>query len=523
MKNIHFFLCLLISVNIFGSYPEISDNSSADFSLEFEDFPGWNRKQAITIDNSLVDGTSDLTNFPFLVTLDHLNDEIVNAGTNSAQNGGGDIRFSSDADGNIPLSIEVVEFTTSTVSANRKCQIWVKIPTLSVNSDTTIYIWYNKPGESQPAASSTNGSFSVWSDYEAVWHMENNPSLAGPQILDATGNGHNLSSSGSMTSSDVVSGQIGNAIMFDGTDDRFALATNAIINNGTFSITSWANFTGTNGYNGVLASTNPWSGLWINNGGGGRAVFYETAQLFGNGGSIPPNTNIKVDFTVANGTFQHFANGNADVGGSSNAPTFANFGFIGSEAATGTGGLFSGWIDEVRLSPIGRSASWLKTEHNNQTNPTAFAVKSTSLDATTGGSGTGGTTSSLWTQLGSDINYMSGNVGIGTTPQSNYKLAIDGHLRAKEIKVETANWPDYVFTKGYNLPTIEEVQKHIDQDGHLINLPSAKEIEANGLELGEMNRLLLEKIEELTLYIIQLKDDQNKQNIRLRNLENLKK
>ena len=61
-----------------------------------------------------------------------------------------------------------------------------------------------------------------------------------------------------------------------------------------------------------------------------------------------------------------------------------------------------------------------------------------------------------------------------------------------------------VFDTDYNLPTLEEVEKHIEKNGHLINIPSATEVEANGIELGKMNKLLLEKIEELTLYIIEL-------------------
>lgn len=111
--------------------------------------------------------------------------------------------------------------------------------------------------------------------------------------------------------------------------------------------------------------------------------------------------------------------------------------------------------------------------------------------------------SSNWIQNGNDIYFDSGNVGIGTDSPGIYALAVNGNIRSKELKVETANWPDYVFAEDYNLPTLEEVQKQIDMNGHLINIPSAKEIEVNGLELGEMNRLLLHKIEELTLYILQ--------------------
>ncbi len=95
----------------------------------------------------------------------------------------------------------------------------------------------------------------------------------------------------------------------------------------------------------------------------------------------------------------------------------------------------------------------------------------------------------------------NGNVGIGTTNPGSYSLAVKGKIRAEEIKVDTG-WADYVFKEDYNLPTLEEVEKHINEKGHLINIPSAEEVEANGIQLGEMNKLLLEKIEELTLYTL---------------------
>ncbi len=107
----------------------------------------------------------------------------------------------------------------------------------------------------------------------------------------------------------------------------------------------------------------------------------------------------------------------------------------------------------------------------------------------------------------------NGNLSIGTTNSGAYKLAVKGKIRAEEIKVETG-WADYVFEEGYDLPTLEEVEQHIKEKGRLINIPSAKEVEENGILLGEMNKLLLEKIEELTLYIVELKkenEDQFKQ------------
>lgn len=98
----------------------------------------------------------------------------------------------------------------------------------------------------------------------------------------------------------------------------------------------------------------------------------------------------------------------------------------------------------------------------------------------------------------------SGNVGIGTpTVPSGYKLAVDGKIITEEVNVSISSaWPDYVFSENYQLTTLEELEAFIKSNKHLPEVPSASEVEANGVKLGEMNALLLKKIEELTLYVI---------------------
>ncbi|WP_214228822.1 hypothetical protein [Pedobacter sp. B4-66] len=103
--------------------------------------------------------------------------------------------------------------------------------------------------------------------------------------------------------------------------------------------------------------------------------------------------------------------------------------------------------------------------------------------------------------------YSLGNVGIGTSDTKGYKLAVNGKIRAQEIKVETAGWPDYVFAKDYQLPSLQETEQHIKDKGHLPGIPSAEEVKANGVDLGEMNAKLLQKIEELTLHLIEIKKE----------------
>lgn len=100
----------------------------------------------------------------------------------------------------------------------------------------------------------------------------------------------------------------------------------------------------------------------------------------------------------------------------------------------------------------------------------------------------------------------NGNIGIGTANPLGWRLAVNGNIRAKEVKVETS-WADFVFEKGYALPSLEEVEAHIKEKGHLKDIPSAAEVSENGIQLGAMNSKLLQKIEELTLYMIDLNKD----------------
>lgn len=117
---------------------------------------------------------------------------------------------------------------------------------------------------------------------------------------------------------------------------------------------------------------------------------------------------------------------------------------------------------------------------------------------------------------GTGLNYFKGDLGLGTMNTRGYKLAVKGKITAEEIKVETGNWPDYVFKKDYELTSLPELNEFIRLNHHLPGVPKAKDVEQNGVELGEMNKILLKKIEELTLHLIgkdsELKDQNIKQN-----------
>lgn len=107
------------------------------------------------------------------------------------------------------------------------------------------------------------------------------------------------------------------------------------------------------------------------------------------------------------------------------------------------------------------------------------------------------------TIFGNGSAMFNGNIGIGTSIPFDARLAVDGIIKSKEVLVTVENWPDYVFEESYILPSLQNLEKEILLNGHLPGIPSAKEVMNEGLAIGETQAKLLEKIEQLTLYIIE--------------------
>ena len=105
---------------------------------------------------------------------------------------------------------------------------------------------------------------------------------------------------------------------------------------------------------------------------------------------------------------------------------------------------------------------------------------------------------------------INGFVGIKTSSPDS-ELSVNGTIHTKEVKVDLDGWSDHVFRQDYPLMDLKEVSTYIAENQHLPNIPTETEVKENGINLGEMNAKLLEKIEELTLYVIELKEENQKQ------------
>jgi len=107
------------------------------------------------------------------------------------------------------------------------------------------------------------------------------------------------------------------------------------------------------------------------------------------------------------------------------------------------------------------------------------------------------------------VNSQTGNVGIGTLHinDATYKLYVENGIRTRKVVVDQAAWPDYVFQPGYRRPSLDSVARYIQDNHHLPDMPSADSVAKNGINLGDNQAQLLKKIEELTLYVIELRKE----------------
>ena len=330
----------------------------------------WTYRKKITIDKTKVPNTNQ-TNFPVLVSLTGLSN--INAS-------GTDIRFTS-SNGTTELAREIESYSNGTLVA------WVKVPTLSTSVNTEIFMYYGNTSATEPAASATYGSRSVWSNsYAGVWHLKETGT--NPQVFDSTINAKN-STAQTWT---PTTGKIGGGGNFSATSITIpGSPISNVSNDWTFS--GWMKpssliqngFIFMNGIGGV--------GFGIGssiandlNGNRLRGVYELSAWAISSYVFSDTTTWHYVQMRRASGVTQFFIDG-VLVTGTWNINS-ANYNYADSKI----GGVraFSGAIDEVTVSPIARSADWIKTEYNNQNNPSTFysvaSEETVTNSATNGGS-----------------------------------------------------------------------------------------------------------------------------------------
>ncbi|MBB5649151.1 hypothetical protein [Pedobacter cryoconitis] len=191
---------------------------------------------------------------------------------------------------------------------------------------------------------------------------------------------------------------------------------------------------------------------------------------------------------------------------------FNNDGLFYRNGLNGSG--WSAWSKIVLSEPsnrivvnAGQSAIILKPAQQDHTYMEFYARTSTpDVRSAWFGYGARGTNNLQLTNeiAGGPISIItnSGNVGIDTTTPKE-KLSVNGNIRAKEIKVEAENWPDYVFEPSYTPMPLSELESYVFKNKHLPGVPTAKEIEIDGIELGKLNKMLVKQQEELILHLIE--------------------
>jgi len=337
----------------------------------------WGYRKAITVDADKVSGSSALTDFPMLFSVTDGDLAFTDFDGNVASSTAGDIVFTS-SDGVTKLSHEI-EYYASTTG---EIVAWVKIPSLSNSVDTTIYIYYGNA-----AADDQQDAANVWdSNYMMVQHLSEDPSGSAPQMLDSTANNNDGTSSGTMTTSDQVSGKIDGSLEFDGNstqDDLITVPNSSVWDNITTAITisAWVNpnSVGALGYRSDIiqrsSGNNDW---WFNLQNSGKLSFYADNIT---GGTYKQSTSVinenELSYVVVSyddvNDIRFYINGTYinTVAASGSFITTDNLVYFGANH-NGPSTVFRGIIDELKVSNIVRSTDWIATEYNNQNSPSTF-------------------------------------------------------------------------------------------------------------------------------------------------------
>ncbi|MCK4918920.1 MAG: DUF2341 domain-containing protein, partial [Candidatus Pacebacteria bacterium] len=330
----------------------------------------WSYRKAITIDNTKVSGSSDLSNFPILINLP----TDTNLASN-AQADGDDILFTTSATTwtsgtqNDKLAHEIESYT----SATGELQAWVKLPTLDYNDDTIIYMYYGNA-----SITSQQNPTVVWdSNHKMVQHLSEDPSTGAPQSIDSTQYSNDGTSNGTMTSGDQVTGQIDGSLDFDGTDDCVDAGNDSSLDiTDEITVSGWINMNRLSvAYDRIYDKSDT-----IIYNSTGKSDIMIRFRIDGVSKYVGSSTDLVLN------SWHHFAFTYNKDSGSNNAKLYIDNIIDDQDTFTGpmdisavvtkiggTGGnYFQGSIDEVRISNTARSADWIATEYNNQSTPTEF-------------------------------------------------------------------------------------------------------------------------------------------------------
>ncbi len=322
----------------------------------------WTRRIPITVPAGRV--AAPLSDFPLLVSM-----TVADLGSN-AQSDASDIRFTA-ADGSTSLAHEIESWN----SATGELKAWVNVPSVSSASATTIYAYYG--AADAPAQDDTRSTWST--SFEAAWHLNRDPSGTAPQVDDSTVGNHDGLARGAMTSGDLVSGLIGGAVDFDGTDDMFEtdpfdVPAAALTFSGWVQLDSY-----TDDGRVVTKATDPFNRVFelsVTTSGALRSRLSlggSTSELLSPAGAVTLGGWHHLASSWDGATMRLYIDG-------SEVATLAAAGVLDTNAAMPVtiGGIatsdkqLDGTIDEVRIELVGRTAAWISAVESNQRNPAAF-------------------------------------------------------------------------------------------------------------------------------------------------------
>ena len=380
----NYYRVLLSNVSCGASNFDLASNSLLievvpEFPSALSDY-GFRKK--ITINEAEVVGessdTDPHTNFPILVSFTDNDFRSVSNGGNVANDNGYDIVFTASDGGPTVLDHELESYDPTTGQVT----IWVRIASLASNADTEIFAYYGNGDITQDQ--STDATWS--SDFVAVWHMNENPETS--SIIDATSTQSNGTPQGGMDVNDLVTGKIGNALDFDGTDDLLVVGSDnnvpaeLNINDQTMTASAWINLGSIRAsqysiiekaFDNGDAEIPYWLG--VNNDNPQARVATTVAN-----GRVDMPTNILtgewnyIAFTYDGTNFTGYLNGQEEfqVGRTGDIETNAEDEFFIGGRDDATNRFFDGLADELRIIEASRSQEWLETEYNNQCFPSQF-------------------------------------------------------------------------------------------------------------------------------------------------------